>query len=152
MCRAICPLASIVSQNPLRTGLNNLTLLLSRTGLWAVQDNNKVKLFRPSLGLLHAEAQDWIPTRAWIYKQTMSRLRTRRHTQTHTHTHIQTHARSRRLGFARIKNSQHMSAAVCGQPLYIAMARFVWGKKCRMGSCIDLSSSQQMNRSQPMER
>ena len=47
MCRAVCALASIFSQNPLRTGLNNLTLLLPCTAQGPVRNNNQVRLFRP---------------------------------------------------------------------------------------------------------
>jgi len=46
------------------------------------------------------------------------------------HTLARTDLRSRRPGFARIRKSQHMGAAVCGQTLYIAIAPFVSSKKC----------------------
>ena len=49
----------------------------------------------------------------------------------HRDTLARTDAPSRRPGFARVRKSQHMGAAVCGQPLYIAIARFLCSKKCR---------------------
>ena len=49
----------------------------------------------------------------------------------HRDTLARTDAPSRRPGFARVRNSQHMGAAVCGQPLYVAIARSLFSKKCR---------------------
>ena len=46
------------------------------------------------------------------------------------HTLARTDLRSRRPGFACIRKSQHMGAAVCGQTLYIAIAPLVSSKKC----------------------
>ena len=133
---------------------------MSRTGLWAVRDNNFSKLFRRSLCQAYAKTEEDYTYRSCQVGNTVPRTLTHRHARTspcaqaRTHIYRRTckHARPRRPGSARIRKSRHMGAALRGPRLYIAIAPFVWSNKCRMRSCIDLSSSQQKNRSQPMER
>ena len=55
---------------------------------------------------------------------------TQTHTHTTTHTDIKTRTRSGRPDFARTRGAYDMCAAVCGQPLYMKIARFVLSKKC----------------------
>jgi len=125
-----CELRLLVSYHRNLCGkcLNNSTLLLLRTGPWAVQANKKVELFRPPLCLPRAEARDSIHTKG-LNLEVLNRKVTHTHTHTHTQrqrrTHTYTDTHSHRPDFARIRESQHMCAAVCSQPLYLAIARFV---------------------------
>ena len=122
--------------------------LLHCTSLSPVQCNNFPKTIDTVVGL-----QAFVPITYSLLFEFLKKEQSTEDVQgPQRHALARTDVRLPRPGFARIRWSQHMGAAVCGRTLYIATRRFVWNKKCRMRSCKDLSSSQHISRSQPMER
>ena len=100
--------------------------LLHCTALSPVQCNN----FPEKIDIVYS-LQAFAPMTYFLLSEFLKKKQSMEHVQRPPrHKLARTDLRSPRPGFARIRRSQHMGAAVCGQTLYIAVARFVWSKKC----------------------
>ena len=95
--------------------------LLHCTALSPVQCNNFPKKIDTVVGF-----QAFVPmTYSLIFEFLKKEQTTEEVQRPQRHALARTDVRSPRPGFARIRWSQHMGAAVCGRTLYIAIARFV---------------------------